>query len=108
MQEQLLKRLGYDVQSYTSSPLALEAFQDAPEEVDLVITDMAMPYLPGDLLVKEMLNIRSDIPILICTGFSEIMSEDKARELGAAGLLMKPIIINVIAEKLRSILDTRV
>jgi len=78
MEKRVLERLGYQVTSRTSSIEALEAFRANPDTFDMVITDMAMPNMPGDKLAVELIKIRFDIPILLCTGFSEIMSEPKA------------------------------
>jgi CheY-like chemotaxis protein len=66
---------------------------------------MAMPKMPGDKLADELIKIRPDIPILLCTGFSESMSQEKIKSLGIKGLLLKPIIIKDLAEKMRKILD---
>ena len=82
MEKQVLERLGYQVTSRTSSLEALEAFRANPDRFDLVITDTAMPNMPGDKLSGELIKIRPDIPILLCTGFSKTMSEEKAASLG--------------------------
>ncbi|WP_232364313.1 cache domain-containing protein [Desulforapulum autotrophicum] len=105
MEKLALERLGYRVTSRTSSIEALEAFRVNPDKFDLVITDMAMPKMPGDKLAVELIKIRPDIPILLCTGFSESMSEEKIKSLGVRGLLLKPIIIKDLAKKIREILD---
>jgi PAS domain S-box-containing protein len=105
MEKQILERLGYQVTSLTSSIEALEAFRANPEKFDLIITDMAMQKMPGDKLAGEMIKIRSDIPILLCTGFSETMSEEKIKFIGIKGLLLKPIIIKDLAKKIRESLD---
>ncbi len=105
MEKQMLERLGYRVSSRTSSIEALEAFWAHPDKYDLVITDMAMPKMSGDKLSYELIKLRPDIPILLCTGFSEIMSEEKAISLGIKGFLMKPIVMNDIAKKIRDVLD---
>ena len=101
-----LERLGYQVTSRTSSLEALEAFRFDPKKFDLVITDKAMPNMPGEKLVVELIKIRHDIPILLFTGFSESMSEEKIKSLGIKGLLLKPIIIKDLAKKIRETLDT--
>jgi CheY-like chemotaxis protein len=75
MKKQMLERLGYQV---TSSISSIEAFRAAPNKFDLVITDLAMPNMPGNKLSAELIKIRFDIPVLLCTGFSETMSEEKA------------------------------
>jgi len=105
MEKQMLERLGYQVISHTSSLEALETFRDSPDKFDLVITDMAMPNIPGDRLSAELTKIRSDIPVLLCTGFSETMSEEKATSLGIKGFLLKPIVMKDLAQKIREVLD---
>jgi PAS domain S-box-containing protein len=77
--QQILERLGYHVAARTSSVEALEAFQAQPEKFDLVITDMTMPNMIGTELAKRLIDIRPDIPIILCTGFSEAISEEKAK-----------------------------
>ena len=105
MEKQMLERLGYQVTSRTSSIETLEAFRANPDKFDLVITDMAMPNMPGDRLAAELTKIRPDIPILLCTGFSEIMSEEKAASIGIKGFLMKPIVTKDLAQKIRELLE---
>jgi CheY-like chemotaxis protein len=90
--------LGYQVTSRTSSLEALEAFRTSPDKFDLVITDMAMPNMSGDKLSIELIKKRPDIPVLLCTGFSETMSEEKAASLGIKGFLLKPIIMKDLAQ----------
>ncbi|MBT3175811.1 MAG: response regulator [Desulfobacula sp.] len=77
-----------------------------PDKFDLVITDMAMPDMSGDKLSAELIKIRPDIPVLLCTGFSGNMSEKKAASLGIKGFLLKPIVIKDLAQKIREGLDT--
>jgi len=105
MEKQALERLGYHVTSRISSIEALELFRTNPDKFDLVITDMAMPKMSGDKLAVELIKIRFDIPILLCTGFSEAMTEEKVKSLGIKGLLLKPIIIKDLARKIREVLD---
>ena len=105
MEKQMLERLGYQVTSRISSIEALEAFRAAPDKFDLVITDMAMPNMPGDKLSIELTKIRSDISVLLCTGFSETMSEEKAASLGIKGFLLKPIVMKDLSQKIREVLD---
>ncbi len=106
MEKMMLERLGYQLTSRASSIEALKAFKDNPAKFDLVITDMAMPNMPGDMLSIELMKIRPDIPILICTGFSDTMSEEKADLLGIDGFLLKPIVMKDLSQKIRGILDT--
>jgi CheY-like chemotaxis protein len=105
MEKQALERLGYHVTSRISSLEALEAFRANPDKFDLIITDKAMPNMPGEKLAVELIKIRPDIPILLCTGFSESMSEEKIKSMGIKGLLLKPIIMRDLAKKIREILD---
>ncbi len=87
---QMLRRLGHEVTALTNSQEALESFRQTPQDFDLVITDMTMPGLTGTDMAKEMLRIRPEIPILLCTGFSESVDLEKAREIGIRDMLMKP------------------
>ncbi len=102
---EILERLGYQVTSCNDSKDALDIFRKNSDRFDLVITDMAMPKMAGDQLSSELVSIRPDIPILLCTGFSETMSEQKAASLGIKGFLMKPIVIKALSNKLREVLD---
>ncbi|MCP4673700.1 MAG: PAS domain S-box protein, partial [Desulfobacula sp.] len=105
MEQNMLERLGYQVTSRSSSIDALEAFRANPDKYDLVITDMQMPNMSGDRLSVELKKIRPDIPILLCTGFSETMSEEQAASLGINGFLLKPIVKKDLSHKIREVLD---
>jgi len=105
MEKRALERLGYHVTSRISSIEALELFRANPDKFDLVITDMAMPKMPGNKLAVELIKIRPDIPIFLCTGFSEAMTEEKIKFLGIKGLLLKPIIMKDLAKRVREVLD---
>ena len=107
MEKQVLERLGYQVTSRTGSMEALEAFRANPDKFDLVITDMSMPKMSGDKLASELVRIRPDIPILLCTGFSETMTDEKIKSLGLRGILMKPMMMKDLAQKIREVLDKR-
>jgi len=87
-----LKRLGYDVAAYTESTLALEIFRGASEDFDLVVTDMTMPNMTGTRLAREVLQIRPDIPVVLCTGFTEIITEEEAKAAGIRKYLEKPFV----------------
>ena len=102
--KQMLERLGYKVECKTSSIEALEAFRAKPEDFDLVITDMTMPNMTGEMLARELIGIRPDIPIILCTGFSETTSEEKAKEVGVREFVMKPLEMNLLAKTIRKIL----
>ena len=102
----ILKRLGYKVTSQTDSVKALEVFRSSPDEFDLVITDYTMPKLTGLDFAREVLRTRPDIPLLLCTGFSEKITPDSLKELGM-GLLMKPYNMRQISKAVRKILDAQ-
>jgi len=105
MEQQMLERLGYHVTVRTSSIEALEAFRAVPDKFDLVITDMTMPNMTGVELAKKIIEIRPDIPMIICTGFSEKISEHKAIAMGIRGYVMKPAVKRELAKKIRKVLD---
>ncbi len=105
MERQMLERLGYHITARTSSIEALEAFRANPDKFDLVITDMTMPNMTGDKLAGEMIKIRTDIPIILCTGFSEMMSQEGAESLGLKGFLMKPVVLKELSSVIRKVLD---
>ena len=100
-----LERLGYKVTTYSSSEKALEVFQSSPNNFDLIITDQTMPHLPGSELAKELLQIRPDIPIILCTGYSSMISEEKAEEIGIKRFVMKPLSLRDLAMIVREVLD---
>ena len=105
LEKQMLERLGYSVTIRFNSLDALEAFKNNPDHFDLVISDISMPVMPGDQLAKELIAIRSEIPIIICTGFSERLDSKKAESIGIKGFLMKPIIRAEMAKTVRRVLD---
>lgn len=106
--EKILKRLGYSITATTSSLKALELFRDNPESYDLVITDMTMPDMTGETLAEEIRLIRSDIPVILCTGFSDQIDEVKAHDAGIDEFMIKPINMNDIALAIRKVLDKKV
>ena len=103
--KRLLQHLGYEVSVRTSSVEALKAFRAQPDKFDLVITDMAMPNMSGEKLAKEIMKIRAGIPIVLCTGYSELMTEGKAEEMGIRGFVMKPLVLRELAKIVRAALD---
>ena len=105
--KRMLEALGYEVVTRTSSAEALELFKSQPDSFDLVITDMTMPTMTGDKLAREMMNIRSDLPVILCTGFSARMSETKALDLGIRAFVTKPVLMRKIAETIRMVLDEK-
>jgi len=105
LQKQILERLGYHVTECTSSVEALNSFKADPSAFDLVVSDMTMPHMTGDQLAAELMAVRPDIPVIICTGFSERLNKDKAAALGIKGFLMKPVIKSEMARMVRTVLD---
>ena len=105
MTQQILERLGYQVTPRTSSVEALEAFRAQPDNFDLVITDFTMPNMTGMELASKLLDIRPDIPIIICTGFSEVLDKNRAKAVGIREYVMKPIAKDQIARSIRKVLD---
>jgi signal transduction histidine kinase/ActR/RegA family two-component response regulator len=100
-----LEYLGYEVVTRTSSIEALELFRVQADRFDLVITDMTMPNMRGDKLAQELLKIRPGIPIILCTGFSEHITEEKAKAMGIRGFAMKPLVMKDLARAIRNTLD---
>jgi CheY-like chemotaxis protein len=105
LNRQILERLGYRVLTATDPRKALEIFRDRPMAVDLVISDMTMPHMTGDQLAQALLDIRPDLPIIVCTGFSERMSPERAKAIGIREVLMKPVSKKMLGDMIRTILD---
>ncbi len=105
LEKQMLERLGYRVTACHGSVDARNLFCANPSAFDLVVTDMTMPQLTGDRLARAMIATRSDIPVIICTGFSERIDEKRAHEIGIKGFLMKPVIRSQLAAMVRNVLD---
>jgi PAS domain S-box-containing protein len=104
LNEQRLRRLGYEVVATTSSMEALAIFCKEPDTFDLVITDYTMPNLTGMDLAMELLKVRATIPIILCTGQSDTISPEKAKEIGIRGFLMKPLANRELAQAVRRVL----
>jgi len=100
----MLERLGYRVAACTLPLEALEMFRSQPEAFDLVITDQTMPLMTGEKLAQELLRIRPDIPIILCTGFSELIHEEEVKAGGIREFILKPFSISEIAQKIRGAL----
>lgn len=101
----ILELLGYEAISTTSSVEALEVFRANPDRFDLVVTDQTMPNMTGMELAKKLLDIRQDIPLILCTGYSELITGEKAREIGIRQFIMKPLGIDDLARIVRKALD---
>jgi PAS domain S-box-containing protein len=105
LEGQLLERLGYTVTVMTNSTETLRLFRQNPYDYDLVLTDTNMPNLSGDNLAIELMRIRPDIPVILCTGYSKKVTDDLAREIGLKAFIYKPIVKEQLATTVRAILD---
>ena len=103
----ILISIGYSVRPVTSSSEALKIFSSQPNDFDLIITDMAMPVLTGKDLAIELLKIRPDIPIILCTGYSSMISKENAKEIGIREFCMKPLSMQQLAKTVRKVLDEK-
>jgi len=100
-----LPRLGYHVTGYSDPRKALTHFRDAPNEFDIVVTDYMMPHLTGDTLATFIHEIRSEIPVILFTGFSNAISEEEAHAAGISEVVLKPVIIQELATAIRRALN---
>ena len=107
MTQKILERLGYTVETKINPIEALELFRLKAAKFDLVITDMTMPQMTGVKLSEKLMEIRKDIPVIVCTGHSSLINEEKAKELGIAAYVMKPIVKQDIAKTIRKVLDNQ-
>ena len=108
MNRQRLSLLGYNVTSVNNSIEALQRLTETPDAYDLIITDMTMPQMSGEQLAVEAKKLRPVIPVILCTGYSKKISEEKADAIGVSALLMKPVSIRDMAETIRMVLgDTK-
>jgi len=103
--KRLLEGLGYTIETTTDPVKALDMVKNNPKKFDLLITDMAMPNMTGDQLIIETLKINRDIPTIICTGYSERISEISALDIGANSFIMKPVNKLELAKVVRKVLD---
>jgi PAS domain S-box-containing protein len=105
MGRSMLERLGYSVVVQTDSAQALRDFAEYPGRFDLVITDQTMPKMTGVALAEKLLQIRPGIPIILCTGYSDLVSEETARVKGIRELVMKPFVRKEMAEVIHRVLE---
>lgn len=103
--KEILERLGYAVVAETSSLEAFELFREDPSGFDLVITDMTMPDLDGEGLIRKLQDIREDIPVIMCTGNSGSISAEKAKSMGICEFITKPMRLSTLVEAVRNVLD---
>ena len=104
MGKDMLEQLGYEVTVRQSSIDALTTFQNSPDAFDVVITDQTMPGITGGDLSRRILQIRPDIPIILCTGYSNLINELSAKSIGIREFAMKPLTKGALAKLLRKVL----
>jgi len=103
----ILQKLGYTVTAMTDSVEALKTFSADPYGFDLVFTDQTMPEITGVDFAQEILKIRPDMPVILATGYSDIVSEERATAAGIRGFLMKPLSRREMAAEVRRVLDQK-
>jgi CheY-like chemotaxis protein len=104
MLESILTGLGYQVSLSNSSPEALTLLEDKSTRIDVLITDMTMPHLTGLELARKAMILRPALPIILCTGFSELINKEQARSIGIRAFLMKPVSVREMAITVRQVL----
>jgi CheY-like chemotaxis protein len=100
-----LEKLGYLVDARTSSFESIDLFANDPGKYDLVMTDMTMPGITGKELAEKMIEIRADIPIVLCSGLNHQIDKDDAKQMGIKAFVMKPFKLQEIAHTIREVLD---
>lgn len=105
MAQGLLENLGYDVTGVSDSRKALALFHQDPEAFDLIITDQTMPAMTGCALAAEIMKLRTDVPVILCTGLMEAVSEEQARQAGVREFLVKPYVVGELSRTIRNVLD---
>ncbi len=103
--KEMLEYLGYHVTICKKSRDALDAFKKQPHDFDLVISDMTMPEMNGDRLAMELMEVRPDIPIILCTGYNPRIDEHTAKKMGIKAFIFKPLTFQQLAATVRKILD---
>ncbi len=102
-----LEKFGYHVTPFTNAVQAFQDFERHPDRYDIVITDMTMPYMTGTELAKKLIEIRSDVPIILCTGYSELVHREKAYAMGITEYLEKPVIMENMIRTVRRVLSSK-
>ena len=105
VEKKMLEYFGYQVAEFYDSKKALKIFAEKPDDFNIIITDQTMPDITGVELAENILKIKPDIPIILLTGFSDQVSEDKARKAGVKEYIMKPVVMKKLAETVRMLLD---
>ena len=103
--DEIFSIYGYRIDTFTDPVLALESFAGQPDAYSLLITDMSMPSLAGVELAQKMMVTKPDLPVILCSGFSEIMNKEKSMEIGIRQYFQKPIVMSKLVKSVREILD---
>ena len=101
--KRILGRLGFEVLAVNRSPEALKIFREDPYRFSLVVTDQTMPDMTGLEMVRAMLALRPELPVIMCTGFSETVSEETAKKAGVREFLLKPLDMQALSDAVRRI-----
>ncbi len=105
MTNEMLERLGYKVESKSNPEDALELFMANPDAFDLIITDMTMPQMTGAKLAQKVREIRANMPVIVCSGYSSLIDEEKAKQSGIAAYMMKPVSMQDLGETIRNVIE---
>jgi CheY-like chemotaxis protein len=108
LERNMLENLGYRVTCFLNSIEAYEHFLKEPDSFDLVLTNLTMPFLNGTELAREIHDLQPDLPIILCTGFSEKLTDNLLQSLGVKDILKKPVIKKDLAKIIRKVLDERI
>ena len=103
--KELLEKLGYNVETRASSIDALQAVSARPDKYDLIITDLMMPHMPGDVFVSEVKRLKPECPVILCTGYSDRIDRQMFKKYGITDFLMKPVLLQELAIAVRKALD---
>ena len=104
--QELLEDCGYQVLAFANGRQAFDEFKKTPDLFDLVLTDMTMPEMTGDQLAQKILEIKPDLPVILCTGYSDRVSEERAKQIGIKKFVQKPYISLDLTSLIREVLDT--
>ncbi|MDH5767259.1 MAG: response regulator, partial [Gammaproteobacteria bacterium] len=102
-EKEILLDQGYQVTMKTDSQEALELFKNNPQQFDLVLTDQTMPGITGVELAQEIMKIKPETPVILCTGYSEYMDEERAVKMGIYAYLNKPVNVHELLETINRI-----
>ncbi len=105
--KEMLSSRGYSVELFLDPCEALSAFERNPATFDLILTDQTMPILPGHKLAQAILDKRPDLPVILCTGYSEVIDEPKSKKLNIKGYLQKPVESNKLVELMNDLMTSK-